>query len=52
MKLVSILFERNDIDISPGKFRAKGDTIDFVPGYQNNIIRIELFGDEIERISI
>jgi excinuclease ABC subunit B len=49
-KLVDILFERNDLDLSPGRFRAKGDTIDLVPGYFNNIVRIELFGDEIERI--
>jgi excinuclease ABC subunit B len=50
VKLVDILFERNDLDLSPGRFRAKGDTIDLVPGYFNNIVRIELFGDEIERI--
>ena len=50
-RLLDILFERNDIDLSPGRFRVKGDTIDIVPGYFNNIIRIELFGDEIERIS-
>ena len=49
-KLVDILFERNDLDLSPGRFRSKGDTIDLVPGYLNNIIRIELFGDEVERI--
>lgn len=50
-KLVDILFERNDLDLSPGRFRSKGDTIDLVPGYFNNIIRIELFGDEVERIT-
>ncbi len=50
-KLVDILFERNDLDLSPGRFRSKGDTIDLVPGYFNNIIRIELFGDLVERIS-
>ncbi|MDD4652045.1 MAG: excinuclease ABC subunit UvrB [Methanothrix sp.] len=50
-KLVDILYERNDLDLSPGRFRSKGDTIDLVPGYFNNIIRIELFGDEVERIS-
>jgi len=49
-RLVDILFERNDIDLAPGRFRVKGDTIDIVPGYFNNIIRIELFGDEVERI--
>lgn len=50
-RLVDILYERNDLDLSPGRFRSKGDTIDLVPGYFNNIIRIELFGDEVERIS-
>jgi len=50
-KLVDILYERNDIELAPGRFRVKGDTIDLIPGYFNNIIRIELFGDEIDRIS-
>ncbi len=49
--LVNIQYERNDMDISPGKFRVRGDVIDIVPGHYQNIIRIELFGDEIERIS-
>ena len=50
-KLVAILFERNDMELMPGRFRVKGDTIDIIPGYFNDIIRIELFGDEIDRIS-
>ncbi len=50
-KLVDVLFERSDLDISPGHFRVNGETIDIVPGYFNNIIRIELFGDEVERVS-
>jgi excinuclease ABC subunit B len=49
--LISILFERNDTELMPGRFRVKGDTIDFIPGYQDDIIRIELFGDKIEKIS-
>ena len=49
-RLLDIQFERNDIDLATGRFRVKGDTIDIVPGYFNDIIRIELFGDEIERI--
>ena len=49
-RLLDIQFERNDIDLGPGRFRVKGDTIDIVPGYYNDIIRIELFGDEVERI--
>jgi excinuclease ABC subunit B len=50
-RLLDIQFERNDIDLGPGRFRVKGDTIDIVPGYYNDIIRIELFGNEIERIT-
>jgi excinuclease ABC subunit B len=50
-RLLDILFERNDLELMPGRFRVKGDTIDIIPGYFNNIIRIELFGNEIERIS-
>ncbi len=50
-RLIDIQYERNDIELLPGRFRVKGDTIDFIPAYYNNIIRIELFGDEIDRIS-
>ncbi len=50
-KLVAIQFERNDTAIDSGCFRVKGDTVDFIPGYDNNIIRVEMFGDEIERIA-
>jgi len=50
-RLVSIQYERNEMELAPGRFRAKGETIDLVPGYFNNIVRVELFGDEGERIS-
>jgi excinuclease ABC subunit B len=50
-RLVASLYERNDIELSPGRFRVKGDTIDLIPGYFNNIIRVELFGDRIDRIA-
>jgi excinuclease ABC subunit B len=49
-RLLDIQFERNDINLGPGRFRVKGDTIDIVPGYFNDIIRVEMFGNEIERI--
>ncbi|MCX6692738.1 MAG: excinuclease ABC subunit UvrB [Methanoregula sp.] len=49
-RLLDIQFERNDLDLSPGRFRIKGDIIDIVPGYYNTIIRIEMFGDSVERI--
>ncbi len=51
-RLVSMQYERNDIDFSRGKFRVRGDVIEIVPAASNeNSIRIELFGDEIDRIS-
>jgi excinuclease ABC subunit B len=49
-RLVDILYERNDFDLAPGRFRVKGETIDLVPGYFNDIIRIELFGEEVDKI--
>lgn len=50
-QMINIHFERNDIELMPGRLRVKGDTIDFIPGYFNDIIRIEMFGDEIEKIT-
>ena len=50
-KFIEIQYERNDLELMPGRFRLRGDTIDFIPGYYNNIIRIEMFGDGIERIT-
>ncbi|MEA1944763.1 MAG: excinuclease ABC subunit UvrB [Euryarchaeota archaeon] len=50
-RLIEIQFERNDIELMPGRFRVKGDTIDFIPGYSNDIIRVEMFGDRIETIA-
>ncbi|HEY9205883.1 MAG TPA: excinuclease ABC subunit UvrB [Candidatus Methanoperedens sp.] len=49
--LVNMQYERNDMDFSTGKFRVRGDTIEVFPSYAGNGTRIELFGDEIERIS-
>jgi excinuclease ABC subunit B len=50
--LVEARYERNDISLVPGNFRVKGDIIDIIPGYSDDVIRISLFGDEIEKISI
>ncbi len=51
-RLVSILYERNDIDFSRGKFRVRGDVVEVYPAYlDEEAIRVEFFGDEIERIS-
>ena len=52
-KLINIQYERNDMDLSSGRFRVKGDTIDLIPaGYFENILRIELDGDKIEKLSV
>lgn len=51
-KLVDMMYERNNIDLSRGTFRAKGDVIEIIPVYEKAYgIKIELFGDEIDRIS-
>ena len=51
-KLVDMMYERNNIDLARGTFRAKGDVIEIIPSYERaHGIRIELFGDEIDRIS-
>jgi excinuclease ABC subunit B len=49
-KFVELQYKRNDIDFSRGNFRVKGDTIEIIPVYDENAIRIEFFGDEIEAI--
>ena len=51
-ELINARYERNDIELKPGFFRVKGDTIDIIPAYSKDIIRVSLFGDEIEKISI
>jgi len=50
--LIESRYERNDVSLVPGSFRVKGDTIDIIPGYSDDVVRILLFGDEIEKISI
>lgn len=47
---LQIQYERNDTDLKSGRFRVRGDVIDVIPGYARNIIRISLFGNEIETI--
>jgi excinuclease ABC subunit B len=50
--LIQARYERNDISLLPGNFRVKGDVIDIIPGYSDNIVRISIFNDEVEKISI
>ncbi|MBJ7306979.1 MAG: excinuclease ABC subunit UvrB [Acidimicrobiia bacterium] len=51
-RLVDMQYERNDMNLIRGKFRVRGDTIEIHPAYDETAIRIELFGDEIERIIV
>ena len=49
-RLVDIQYERNDMHFIRGKFRVRGDTIEIFPAYEEKAVRIELFGDEVDRI--
>ncbi|MFZ3085767.1 MAG: excinuclease ABC subunit UvrB [Candidatus Hydromicrobium sp.] len=49
-RLVNIRYERNDYNFVNGKFRVKGDTIEIFPAYQDKAVRVQLLGDELERI--
>ena len=51
-KLVDMRYDRNDMNLTRGKFRVRGDTIELHPAYDETAVRIELFGDEIERITV
>src|SRR5215468_5557039 len=50
-KLVEVLYERNDLDFRRGTFRVRGDTVEVHPTYENVGFRIELWGDEIDKLS-
>ena len=51
-KFIDARYERNDIEVAPGNFRVKGDTIDIVPAYSEDIVRISMFGDDVEKITL
>jgi len=48
--LINIQYERNDIELNRGRFRVKGDILEIGPAYEDRIVRVEFFGDEIEAI--
>jgi excinuclease ABC subunit B len=50
-RLVDMQYERNDSNLVRGKFRVRGDTIEVHPAYEEHVLRVELFGDEVERIT-
>ncbi|MEK7354333.1 MAG: excinuclease ABC subunit UvrB, partial [Chloroflexota bacterium] len=49
-RLVEMQYERNDADLSRGKFRVRGDTLEIQPAYEDLALRVSFFGDEVERI--
>ncbi len=52
-KLVEIQYERNEADFHRGTFRARGDVVDIFPAYEDDVaVRVELFGDEVDRIQL
>src|SRR5262249_49433754 len=51
-KLVDLQYDRNDMTVGRGKFRVRGDTIEVHPAYEETVLRIEMFGDTVERITV
>ncbi len=49
-RLVDIQYERNEVNLIRGKFRVRGDTLEVFPSYEETIVRIQFWGDEVERI--
>lgn len=49
-ELVKVQYTRNDINLARGNFRAKGDVIEVFPAYEDKVLRIEMFGDQVEKI--
>ncbi len=50
-RLVDLQYDRNDMTLGRGKFRVRGDTIEVHPAYEEHVLRIEMFGDTIERLT-
>lgn len=48
--LVNVQYSRNDVELQRGRFRLKGDVLEIVPAYEDRVVRVEFFGDEIEAI--
>jgi excinuclease ABC subunit B len=51
-RLVDLQYDRNDMSLGRGKFRVRGDTIEIHPAYEESVLRVELFGDTIERLTM
>ncbi len=50
-RLVDNIYERNDYELKPGRFRVRGDTVDVMPAYLEHGLRVEFFGDDVESLS-
>jgi excinuclease ABC subunit B len=50
-RLVDNIYERNDLELKPGRFRVRGDVVDVMPAYSEQGLRVEFFGDEIESLA-
>jgi len=50
-KLVGLRYERNDVNTTRGRFRVRGDTLEVFPAFEESLLRVEMFGDEIERLA-
>src|SRR6185436_9467702 len=51
LRLVDLQYNRNDIEFARGQFRVRGDTVEVCPAYREDALRIEFFGDQIERLT-
>jgi excinuclease ABC subunit B len=51
-RLIDIQYERNEVNLTRGKFRVRGDTLEVMPAYEQSVVRIEWWGDTIERIAV
>ena len=51
-RLVDLQYDRNDMSLGRGKFRVRGDTIEIHPAYEESVLRVELFGDTVERLTM
>jgi len=51
-RLVDLQFDRNDMTLGRGKFRVRGDTIEIHPSYEESVLRVEMFGDTVDRLTM
>jgi excinuclease ABC subunit B len=49
-RLVDIQYERNEVNLTRGRFRVRGDTLEIMPSYEETVLRVEYFGDEVDRL--